>query len=1473
MNKKITAYITALAMLFTSLPYITASADYLLFSETFSSYADNATNFKSINAVSGTDTRVLNDNGNKVLFSRAFGVPVLLRLTPESAVDDKTVFSAKIKITGKASNGKLFSLTSGSKTLTLFTITDRTIKMPDGKILGGIPKDSYKTYTAVIDWVEQKYDVYVDQKCMVKDWLLPLGGYKPPEKVEFGLSYDDEESDLYIDDLRIYNGNTLPWNKDFPAEKVSNEVIDFTPTESIDNSFKLLNDHKFTSSLDGISVISYPDKGVVSTNKEEETGITYMRMYSDDKSTGGTYVDIHTDELPKYPKYVIDLKMKVKELKGEAYAQFLVGRVDANTWRSGYTISSDGTFSSASYGKIANVSLDEWIRLSFAFNIPQGNVDIYIDGTKIKSHPIRDDMYPSLHRIDIVNNVGGVHDVLYDWIKIYTGNEIQDEKLFSEDPDDIDTSSLHTIMDPKDKLTEALDGKIVFMMTNDKMYVNGEKQSYKDESYEPLLMGDTLMIPLNLLRLIYKGEIKWDEQTGKISLGQNIEMKCGEREYTLSGNHAMLSAPPMVQNDILYFPLRSVAEQILKKCITWDERGAVTLSDEPMETDDYYYQLSNMDWKSYDLIYRYMQFDNPTGTEIINSVKTNFPNNQHPRILYTSDDVDYMLDKIDSDSEWKKAYNSTIEAANAILLVDFSDKEKAADGDPKQLAARDDFQKNEIILAEAYFLTGDQKYAAKGVEIMKNFCRWETMGNDLGAGHWAAGMGIGFDTFYNYMNSSKEGREDIQFIKESIKRLPYASYIPKYDGSKDAGCVDDRGNFLGPVCGGLMILGLAVCDEEDMQAQTGYLMENVIKSLGIAVSLFSPDGGYFESVSYGGYMLGNLTIAINALFNSCKTDYGLGSPRGFTDAGDSFTYLQSPDDAFNFHDCEEWYCLNDIREFFAYRYNKPETAELAKIQKFLGGHDRDLHSLYYYDRAVKDKGLMPDVSAMPNDKYFHGIQTGTFASSRLVSNPVFAGFHGGLTSIQHDMLDLGSFIFESDNYRWAIDLGRDGYSLPDYFSMGGYRIYRKRPEGENCIVLNPQVESDFYYGQQVGALAECYKLDLNKPKGAFAAMDLTEAYERDVTKYTRGYYFGDNRTSLTVQDELSLKGDTELYWFMHTKADIEIIDNTKAKFTADDGSGKTLTVDIHCNIPDYTVKVMESEPLPSSPVVAGQGSNAGTRKLAIYAPNATGDVQISVKLSPDSYSDSYTALEYVPIDEWQIPEGYIPKTPTLSALYADGMLIEKFVTGKYSYTMNLPYGTEKVPQIMATSNDATVSIKQASTLAETTEITLTREGCKPVIYTVKYEVSKIKPIYIKDSLANVKPYAGKKDNLIKPVSAVSYTLPQPENGPDKSIDDSFETRCAQDGTGMWIEYDLGEVMDIKGIAISFYSGDTRISKYDIMYSVDGFNYTRVFTGSSCGETPEYEILDIPASARYIRYVGNGNSTSTWNSVTEFRAFK
>jgi unsaturated rhamnogalacturonyl hydrolase len=142
-------------------------------------------------------------------------------------------------------------------------------------------------------------------------------------------------------------------------------------------------------------------------------------------------------------------------------------------------------------------------------------------------------------------------------------------------------------------------------------------------------------------------------------------------------------------------------------------------------------------------------------------------------------------------------------------------------------------------------------------------------------------------------------------------------------------------------------------------------------------------------------------------------------------------------------------------------------------------------------------------------------------------------------------------------------------------------------------------------------------------------------------------------------------------------------------------------------------------------------------------------------------------------------------------------------------------------------------------------------------------------------------YIGRGNSINDWNSVTGFMLPlvpvasasgfQQGNPPANALDGSLSTRWSHEGIGQWLQLELPQALTLDHVRIAFLQGDSRFSYFDIAVSLDGSAWEQVFSGQSSGTTNELETFVFPSrSVRYLRYIGRGNSTSNWNSVTEIR---
>ncbi len=111
------------------------------------------------------------------------------------------------------------------------------------------------------------------------------------------------------------------------------------------------------------------------------------------------------------------------------------------------------------------------------------------------------------------------------------------------------------------------------------------------------------------------------------------------------------------------------------------------------------------------------------------------------------------------------------------------------------------------------------------------------------------------------------------------------------------------------------------------------------------------------------------------------------------------------------------------------------------------------------------------------------------------------------------------------------------------------------------------------------------------------------------------------------------------------------------------------------------------------------------------------------------------------------------------------------------------------------------------------------------------------------------------------------------NVPANTLDGDFGTRWSSNGyTGKYITYDLGSNKSVSSMKIAWYKGDQRQAYFKIRVGTSTASMSTVYdastTGSS-GNTTGLETYEFsPVTARYVRVSGFGNSSNSWNSITE-----
>lgn len=625
-------------------------------------------------------------------------------------------------------------------------------------------------------------------------------------------------------------------------------------------------------------------------------------------------------------------------------------------------------------------------------------------------------------------------------------------------------------------------------------------------------------------------------------------------------------------------------------------------------------------------IYRWKENIAPSAAEILESYKNK--GNDKPYIVVTDSDFIQAKQKYNSadtdisTQKIKDRTNSIIAEADAICEKDFTDE---ASDDYIGYDTTNGYILNAALsikdyaekLGYAYRITDNTKYVDCLFNILKRVGYTENDSEriypDWNPSHYldTAQMTAAFSIAYSW---GYDGFSDSQkeYIEQSIYEYGIKEGVAGYTANDE--WISYKNNW-GAICNSGMIIGaLALIDKYPQECS--FVISEARKNIENVLDLFNTDGIWKESIGYGQTSLICLINAAQSMKNMLGNDYGLLSGTGVDKSNDAYIYLDGPTGLFNYHDSSfnyahgNAYTMNYLAKYFE---NDNLYALREKNSEFYS-LTPTVYDILWYDG---EKTL----SLPQKDKYFSDSNLISFRSNYYDTNAMWIALDAGRNNIDHCHLDAGNFVFDYGNYRWALDLGYDDYTLNGYFGRERYNYYRVRAEGHNTLVINSTTGTD----QKVSADPIVEKF-VSKDNYAFTITDLTSAYNAESVR--RGIYFGDNRTSITIRDELKLNNSADtVYWFMHTNSTVNIIGN---KAILQKGKKKML-FEFTADGCDAKLEVVSAKPMIE--LAEGENSNDGIKKLKITMTNGQ-NPNLSVRITPYGEGLTFGSINTNSLDEW-----------------------------------------------------------------------------------------------------------------------------------------------------------------------------------------------------------------------------------------------
>ena len=600
--------------------------------------------------------------------------------------------------------------------------------------------------------------------------------------------------------------------------------------------------------------------------------------------------------------------------------------------------------------------------------------------------------------------------------------------------------------------------------------------------------------------------------------------------------------------------------------------------------------------------------DIPPAEELVDSIRSG-----HPRLFFRDGDFAELRERVEENdrlSRWAEEIRQ--------------DADQMAQADPVYYHIPDGKRLLSVsrrlldrvrTLALLYQLAGDRKYlegAVKELNAASKFKDWNPS-HFLDTAEMTQGFALGYDWLYEGLTPAQRKR-----YRTAIVELGLTPGLKCYRGEAGYGWWRNSSHNWNQVCNGGLALGaIAVADNHPEVA--GEILNSALKSVRKPMKRYAPDGGWDEGPSYWHYAT-RYTVSLLAGLNSAMgTDFGLSDYEGFDRAGEFLIHIHGPlDKTFNFADAHGHSIAAPEMFWLARRFDRPVY---------------NYYQLHYASPSVLDLSwyrggkATPPSEALPLSATFGGPEVATMRTAWGSTRATFAAVKGGRPQVNHGHADGGTFVLDALGERWAIELGSDDYNMPGYFGGKRWTYYRLRAEGHNTLVLNP----DKGAGQRTGARAEISRFS-REDGGAFTVLDLTPLYQDSADSLKRGLRVRKDGC-VVVQDELKAPEPVKMWWFMHTRADIDVSESGDEAVLS--RGGEKLRATIVDGPSGATFEVRAARPLPSSPDPEMQRKNGGVRKLSIHA----GDVKkttLCVLLQPveDGEGDAAGDMDVRPLAQW-----------------------------------------------------------------------------------------------------------------------------------------------------------------------------------------------------------------------------------------------
>ncbi len=448
-----------------------------------------------------------------------------------------------------------------------------------------------------------------------------------------------------------------------------------------------------------------------------------------------------------------------------------------------------------------------------------------------------------------------------------------------------------------------------------------------------------------------------------------------------------------------------------------------------------------------------------------------------------------------------------------------------------------EYLKRIVTLSLAYRIFEQDKYSDEAIDQMLYACSFPDWNPQhfLDVAEMTAAMAIGYDWNFYHMNLREQ-----ETIRNRIVEFGLNPGLDVYNNPDEKPHVWYKmNNNWNQVCAGGLILG-ALAVGEDFPDLKNSIIYQAVKNLIPTLDLYEPEGVWYEGPAYWNYANSYLAMMCSGMQTALEHDFGLSDRPGIEKTSKFYINSISPTGLlFNFADASSADPpLSSALFWFSKRFKQEDVADyyrkLLERELVAGSGLESKDRLFYLSIPWFNDGEYTPAER-PRAQYFRGLIDLLVFQSSNDNKSIYLATKGGKGTLNHQQLDVGSFVVDADGERWGIDLGSENYFLPDFFERevngGRWQYYRNTNKSHSTLVIDDQIQ----YPDGEAKVVE-FKDNINQP---FGIIDMSAVYI-EATHVRRGFKLL-NEDQILIRDEISFNTNPKtVQWGMMTDASIEL---------------------------------------------------------------------------------------------------------------------------------------------------------------------------------------------------------------------------------------------------------------------------------------------------------------------------------------------